>query len=163
MTSSMGRLFDAISSLLGVRDEVHYEGQAAIELEMIADRETGGEYSFHIHNDKIPSVIDPAETIRGIVHDLAEGASPAKISGRFHRTIASLIVKTCEMIRSGENLNRVVLSGGVFQNILLLSLVTKGLRNSSFDVYTHHLVPCNDGGISLGQAVIAHMKLFERK
>ncbi len=161
MTSSMGRLFDAISSLLRVRDEVHYEGQAAIELEMITDRETGVEYSFHIHNEKIPIVIDPAETIRGIVHDLNEGTSSSKISGRFHRTIASLIVKTCETIRSMKNLNRVVLSGGVFQNILLLSLVTKGLRNSGFDVYTHHLVPPNDGGISLGQAVIAHMKLFK--
>ncbi len=159
MTSSMGRFFDAISSLLGVRDEVHYEGQAAIELEMIADREAGAEYSFHIHSDTIPLVIDPVETIRGIVHDLEEGTSPAKISGRFHRTIASLIVKTCETIRSSEKLNRVVLSGGVFQNMLLLSLAMKGLRNLGFDVYTHHLVPSNDGGISLGQAVIAHMKL----
>jgi hydrogenase maturation protein HypF len=87
----------------------------------------------------------------------------AKISGKFHHSIASLIIQTCEMIRSDEKLNRVVLSGGVFQNILLLSLVTKGLRELGFDVYTHHLVPTNDGGISLGQAVIGHMKLFQRE
>ncbi len=159
MTSSMGRLFDAVSSLLSIRDEVHYEGQAAIELEMIADRRVKEGYPFHIHKDEIPLMIDPAETIRGIVHDLAEGIPSPIISGRFHRTIASLIVETCEMIRSRERLNRVVLSGGVFQNIFLLSLVTKGLRDSGFDVYTHHLVPPNDGGISLGQAVIAHMRL----
>ena len=162
MTSSMGRLFDAVSSLLSIRDEVHYEGQAAIELEMIADRQVKEEYPFHVHQDELPLVIDPAETIRGVVHDLAEGTSSPIISGRFHRTIARLIVKTCEMIRSREKLNRVVLSGGVFQNVFLLSLAMKGLRDSGFDVYTHHLVPPNDGGISLGQAVIAHMRLFQR-
>jgi len=160
-TSSMGRLFDAVSSLLSVRDEVHYEGQAAIELEMTADRRVKEEYPFHIHKDEVPLVIDLAETITGIVHDLAEGTPSPIISGRFHRTIARLIVKTCETIRSRKKLNRVVLSGGVFQNIFLLSLVTKGLRDSGFDVYTHHLVPSNDGGISLGQAVVAHMRLFQ--
>jgi hydrogenase maturation protein HypF len=160
VTSSMGRLFDAVSSLLSIRDEVHYEGQAAIELEMIAARQANEAYSFRIHHDQIPFVIDPSETIRGIVRDLAEGIPSSIISGRFHRTIACLIVETCEAIRSMRRLNRVVLSGGVFQNIFLLSLVTKGLRNSGFDVYTHHSVPPNDGGISLGQAVVAHMRLF---
>ena len=161
MTSSMGRFFDAVSSLLSIRDEVHYEGQAAIELEMIADRQVKEEYPFHIRKDELPLVIDPAETIRGIVHDVAEGTPSPIISGRFHRTIAHLIVETCETLRSREKLNRVVLSGGVFQNIFLLSLVTEGLRKSGFDVYTHHLVPTNDGGISLGQAVIAQMRLFQ--
>jgi len=160
-TSSMGRLFDAISSLLSIRDEVHYEGQAAIELEMIADQRVKEEYLFHIHKDEMPIVIDPTEIIRGIVRNLTDGASPSKISGKFHRTISRLIVETCETIRFEEKLNRVILSGGVFQNILLLSLVTKGLKESGFDVYTHHLVPPNDGGIALGQAVIAHMKLIE--
>ena len=160
-TSSMGRFFDAVSSLLSIRDEVHYEGQAAIELEMIANREVKEVYHFQIHKEELPLVIDPAETIRGIVHDLAEGIPSPIISGRFHRTIVRLIVKTCETIRSREKLNRVVLSGGVFQNIFLLSLVTKSLRDSGFDVYTHHLVPTNDGGISLGQAVIAQMRLLQ--
>ncbi|MGZ3570148.1 MAG: carbamoyltransferase HypF [Thermodesulfobacteriota bacterium] len=161
MTSSMGRLFDAVSSLLSIRDDVHYEGQAAIELEMIADRKIKEEYPFHIHKDELSLVIDPAETMRGIVYDLSAGIPSPIISGRFHRTISSIIAKTCERIRSRKKLSRVVLSGGVFQNIFLLSLVTEGLKDSGFDVYTHHLVPANDGGISLGQAVIAHMRVFQ--
>ena len=160
-TSSMGRLFDAISSLLSLRDEVHYEGQAAIELEMIADHEVREVYSFHIQKDECPMAIDPVEIIRGVVSDLTKGISPSKISGKFHRTIACLIIETCEAIRSKEGLNRVVLSGGVFQNIFLLSLVTKELKRSGFEVYTHHLVPANDGGISLGQAVVCQMRLFQ--
>jgi len=160
-TSSMGRLFDAISSLLSVRNEVHYEGQAAIELEMIADHEVKEAYSFNILKDESPMVIDSTKIIQGVVFDITKGISPSKISGKFHRTIASLIVETCGAIRSKTKLNRVVLSGGVFQNIFLLSLVTKELKSSGFEVYTHHLVPANDGGISLGQAVIGQMRLFQ--
>jgi hydrogenase maturation protein HypF len=161
-TSSMGRLFDAIASLLSVRDEVHYEGQAAIELEMIADHEVKEGYPFLIKKDERPMVIDPTGIVRGVIRDLLEGISPSKISGKFHRSIAQLIIETCDGIRPEEGLNRVVLSGGVFQNITLLSLVTKGLQRSGFEVYHHHLVPTNDGGISLGQAVICHMRLFQR-
>jgi hydrogenase maturation protein HypF len=160
-TSSMGRLFDATSSLLSVRDEVRYEGQAAIELEMVADQSVKEKYSLHIHKDEKPMVIDSTEMIREIVHDLADGIPSSKISGKFHQTISHLIVEICETIRFKEKLARVVLSGGVFQNIFLLSLVTEGLKRSGFDIYTHHLVPTNDGGISLGQAVIAHMRLFQ--
>jgi hydrogenase maturation protein HypF len=161
LTSSMGRLFDAVSSLLSIRDKVHYEGQAAIELEKIADHEVKEEYPLTFCKDENPMTIDPTEMIRGIVRDLTEGMSSSKISGKFHRTVARLIIETCEAIRSEERLNRVVLSGGVFQNMFLLSLVAEGLRSSRFDVYTHHLVPTNDGGISLGQAVIAQMRLFQ--
>jgi hydrogenase maturation protein HypF len=161
LTSSMGRLFDAISSLLSIRDEVHYEGQAAIELEMIADHGVREGYPFHIRKDEMPMVIDPTEVIREIVRNVTQGVPAPKISGKFHRTISRMIVETCETIRSMEKLNRVILSGGVFQNIFLLSLVTEDLKRSGFDVHTHHLVPSNDGGISLGQAVIAHMRLFE--
>ena len=161
LTSSMGRLFDAVSSLLSIRDEVRYEGQAAIELERIADPGVTDEYLFHTEKDQNPMAIDPTEMIRGIVSDKIAGMSSSIISGKFHRTIARLIIETCRVIRSKNRLSRVVLSGGVFQNILLLSLVVKGLRSSGFDVYTHHLVPTNDGGISLGQAVIAHMRLFQ--
>jgi hydrogenase maturation protein HypF len=156
LTSSMGRLFDAISSLLSVRDEVHYEGQAAIELEMIADHEVRETYSFKIQQEESPMAIDPVEIIRRVVSDLTKGISPSKIAGKFHRTIASLIIETCELIRSKERL-----SGGVFQNIFLLSLVTKELRISGFEVFAHHLVPANDGGISLGQAVVCQMRLFQ--
>jgi hydrogenase maturation protein HypF len=160
-TSSMGRLFDATSSLLSIRDEVHYEGQAAIELEMIADHGGKEEYPFHIYKNGKPMVIDVTEMIRGIVCNLIDGISSSKISGKFHRTLSRIIVETCETIRSKEKLNRVVLSGGVFQNMFLLFLVTEGLKISGFDVYTHHLVSPNDGGISLGQAVIGHTRLFQ--
>ncbi len=161
LTSSMGRLFDAVSSLLSIRDEVRYEGQAAIELEKIADHGVKEEYPPTIRKDENPMTIDPTEMIRGIVRDMMEGMSSSKISGKFHRTVARLIIETCEAIRSKDRLNRVVLSGGVFQNMFLLSLVTEGLRSSRFDVYTHHLVPTNDGGISLGQAVIGHRRLVQ--
>jgi len=160
-TSSMGRLFDAISSLLSIRDEVNYEGQAAIELEMIADKEIKETYPFYLLKEESPFVIDSTGVIRGVVGDLTEGVSNSKISGKFHRTIARMILETCEALRNEEGLNRVVLSGGVFQNLLLLSLVTKDLRNSGFEVYIHRLVPANDGGISLGQAVICHARLFQ--
>jgi hydrogenase maturation protein HypF len=162
LTSSMGRFFDAVSAILSIRQEVHYEGQAAIELEMIADQGITNGYPIDIRRDKMPMVIDPAETIRAVVRDLADGVSIPAISGKFHRTVASLIIQVCEEIRSASGLSRVVLSGGVFQNMFLLALVTQGLRRSGFSVYTHQRVPTNDGGISLGQAIIGNMKLFER-
>ena len=161
LTSSMGRLFDAVSSLLSVRDSVNYEGQAAVELEMIADPEERGTYPFEIHGGEQPNVVDPSQMVRGIVKDLMQGRSPACISGKFHRTVARFVVETCRKIRSNTGLERVVLSGGVFQNTLLLGLVVRGLKEAGFEVYTHHLVPTNDGGISLGQAVVAHMRCFE--
>jgi hydrogenase maturation protein HypF len=159
-TSSMGRLFDAVSSLLSIRDEINYEGQAAIELEMVADQEEMGEYPFNLIKDGTPMVIDPKEIVRGIVSDLIEKVPVFKISGRFHRTIARMIVETCKSIRLREGLNRVVLSGGVFQNTFLLTLSMDALKASGFEVFIHHDVPPNDGGISLGQAIIAHSNLF---
>jgi hydrogenase maturation protein HypF len=158
LTSSMGRFFDAISSLLSIRDTVHYEGQAAIELEAIADPDWKQEYLFEIQDKETPMVVDPIEIVKGVVLDLMNGISSPRISGKFHRTIARLIIETCNRIRFNEGLIQVVLTGGVFQNTLLLSLVYNGLRESGFDVYTHHRVPPNDGGIALGQAVIAHMR-----
>ncbi|MGB9629723.1 MAG: carbamoyltransferase HypF, partial [Thermodesulfobacteriota bacterium] len=163
LTSSMGRLFDAISSLLSIRDEVNYEGQAAIELEMILETDEKESYPFHIGEDKSPMVIDLKEMIRSIVKDLTKGNLPSKISGGFHRTISRLIIETCQIIRSREGMNRVVLSGGVFQNMSLLKTTVEGLEESGFEVFNHHFVPTNDGGISLGQAVIAHMRLFKNK
>jgi hydrogenase maturation protein HypF len=161
LTSSMGRLFDAMSSLLSVRDTVNYEGQAAIELEMMADPEDKEEYPFEIQEKERPRVVDPTRMVQGLVHDLIRGRAPSRISGKFHRTVARLVVEMCRRIRSDTGLDRVVLSGGVFQNILLLTLVFDGLREAGFKVYTHHLVPTNDGGISLGQAVIAQMRCFQ--
>jgi hydrogenase maturation protein HypF len=161
LTSSMGRLFDAVSSLLSVRDRVNYEGQAAIELEMIADPDEKGEYPFEIREAEQPMVVDPIKIVREIVKDLNRGLPPSCISGKFHRTVARLVVETCKRLRLYCGLERVVLSGGVFQNTLLLGLVFECLEEAGFEVYTHHLVPTNDGGISLGQAVVAHMRCFQ--
>jgi hydrogenase maturation protein HypF len=160
LTSSMGRLFDAVSSLLCIRDKVHYEGQAAVELETIAEGGVEEAYPFQIQKGEKPWVIDSADIVRGIVHDLMHGILPSHISGKFHSTIARLILETCERIRTVEGLSRVALSGGVFQNTLLLSMAFEKLRASGFEVFIHHLVPTNDGGISLGQALIAHMRCF---
>jgi hydrogenase maturation protein HypF len=156
-TSSMGRLFDAVSSLLEVRSAVNYEGQAAIELEAIADRECTKAYEFKI--DAKGTAIDANAVIRGAVADLLNGVSAAVVSARFHGAVADLIVTVAVHIRSQRRLNRVALSGGVFQNLLLLRQATDKLRARGFQVFTHTRVPANDGGISLGQASIANARI----
>ncbi|MEJ2726206.1 MAG: carbamoyltransferase HypF [Deltaproteobacteria bacterium] len=133
----------------------------AIELEMIADPDEKGEYPFEIREAEQPMVVDPIKIVREIVKDLNRGLPPSCISGKFHRTVARLVVETCKRLRLYCGLERVVLSGGVFQNTLLLGLVFECLEEAGFEVYTHHLVPTNDGGISLGQAVVAHMRCFQ--
>ncbi|MBI2863603.1 MAG: carbamoyltransferase HypF [Chloroflexi bacterium] len=153
-TSSCGRLFDAVSALLGIRGEVNYEGQAAIEMEMAARADVSDAYSFQI-DDRSPLEIDPGPVIHAIVDDLARGETRDIISSRFHNGVAQMIVDVCAAIRRRCGLERVVLSGGVFQNRYLLSRTLAGLARQEFEVYIHHLVPCNDGGIALGQAVVA--------
>lgn len=154
LTSSAGRLFDAVSSLLGLKDFATFEAEAAIRLETIADTEAAGLYEFKI-SDASPRVIDLRPLIRGIVDDVNSGVAPEVISGRFHNTIAGMIAAVCKMIKAETGINDIALSGGVFQNALLSELTEKRLREEGFDVYTHSVVPANDGGVSLGQAVIA--------
>jgi hydrogenase maturation protein HypF len=144
----MGRLFDAVSSLIGLRDMVNYEGQAAIELEAIADPKTQGDYPFEMRE----YVVDPLPIIRAIVRDLEAGVNKGQIAMRFHRTVSKMILKVAQRAREERGLQEVVLSGGCFQNLLLLELTTSLLEGDSFKVYTHHKVPPNDGGLSLGQA-----------
>jgi len=156
-TSSMGRLFDAISSLLRLRDATNYEGQAAIELEQIADLDCAQKYQFEVCEDE--SIIRAAPVIRSAVEDIIGGFSPAEISAKFHLGVADLIVNMAVKIRDKQKLNRVVLSGGVFQNVYLLRASLSGLENAAFEVFTHCRVPTNDGGISLGQAAIANALL----
>ncbi len=156
-TSSMGRLFDAVSSLLGVRSLVNYEGQAAIELEAMADRDCAGEYEFRVSGSE--RLIEAHEVIHAAVCDLLEGAPPAVVSARFHRGVARLDATIAEQVREERKLNRVALSGGVFQNLLLLNQTKQMLRASGFEVFTHARVPTNDGGISLGQASIANARI----
>jgi hydrogenase maturation protein HypF len=156
-TSSMGRLFDAISSLLGVRSLVNYEGQAAIELEAMADRESAHSYEFRISDSG--KLIEAHDVIHAAVSDLLGGTPPAVVAAGFHRGVARLIATIAEQVREERKLNRVVLSGGVFQNLLLLRQTVGLLRSSGFEVFTHARVPTNDGGISLGQAAIANARI----
>ena len=154
-TSSMGRLFDAVSSLLCLRDVTNYEGQAAVELEQIANEHADHPYSFEFSN----GVINAETVIQTIVADLLDGVPPAIISTRFHAGVASLITSIANRIRDEYKLNRVVLSGGVFQNSILVCATLAQLESAGFEVFTHRRVPPNDGGISLGQAAIANARL----
>ena len=152
-TSSMGRLFDAVSSLAGVRHTVDYEAEAAIELEGLA-RETlcgAAEYAFVVDDSAEPAIIDPAPVLAAIVRDYRAGVQAGVIGVRFHRAVAELIGRLAEDVREAMSHNTVALSGGVFQNALLLQLSLTGLRRCGFEVITHRRVPPNDGGIALGQ------------
>ncbi len=156
-TSSCGRLFDAIASILGIRQEATYEGQAAIELEAVATHDPKI-YSFDYMGTE-PFRIDLRTTIRSVTQDFLGGTSLALISARFHRTMAQVIVDSCLRIRQSTGLTRVCLSGGTFQNLRLLEHSVTGLREQGFDVFIHHRVPPNDGGLALGQAVIANHRI----
>jgi hydrogenase maturation protein HypF len=156
-TSSMGRLFDALASLLDVKHVTNYEGQAAIELEAIADQHCAQSYEFEVTLDG--QLIKAEAVIRRAVEDLLEGVSTQKVSAKFHLGVAHLISEVARRVRTKGSYNRVVLSGGVFQNMLLLEATRRILERDGFEVFTHNRVPPNDGGISLGQAAIAAARL----
>jgi hydrogenase maturation protein HypF len=153
-TSSMGRLFDAVSALAGVRQVVDYEAQAAIELEGLSRDcdSTTTAYTFAIDTGQFPAVIDPGPVLAAVVSDVRAGASAGEIGAEFHRAVAGLIVDLAGMEDTGGQ--PVALSGGVFQNALLLRLTLHGLRAKGFRVITHRHVPPNDGGIALGQLLV---------
>jgi hydrogenase maturation protein HypF len=154
-TSSCGRLFDAVASLLGIRHETTFEGQAAIELEMAADDDVESGYPFAIAQSELLQ-IDFRPAVEAIVCDLQRGEPVSTISARFHNALADAIAEVCRRLRRAEGLNRVCLSGGTFQNTFLLKRTLARLHTSDFEVFLHSEVPPNDGGISLGQAVIAN-------
>jgi hydrogenase maturation protein HypF len=158
LTSSAGRLFDAVSALAGVRGEIDYEAQAAIELEMLASDETdkSESYPFSIDEEGGIGVVKLKELFSAVVQDVRNKIPVPVISLKFHNTAAEIIAEMCKLIAGESGINQVALSGGVFQNRLLLKLATSALQREGFDVLTHHLVPANDGGISLGQAVVAN-------
>jgi len=156
-TSSCGRLFDAVASILSLRHEVSYEGQAAIELEMAACEGVDDFYPFEIEDGE-PWQVDMRPAIRNIVDHLRRGVPAGVISARFHNTVAAAVTEVCGRLRQAEKLNRVCLSGGTFQNVYLLTHALAGLRRNGFEVFLHSRVPPNDGGVSLGQAVIASRK-----
>ncbi len=154
LTSSAGRLFDAAAALIGVRDTINYEGQAAIELEQLADPAVSSGYPAGVSTDGLVCVRG-SDLIRAAADDLAAGTAPPTVAARFHNGVAAAVVAACQALRDRHQLGVVALSGGVFQNLLLTSAVVAGLQRAGFKVLTHSRVPCNDGGISLGQAVVA--------
>ncbi len=156
LTSSCGRLFDAISALLGIRGKIDYEGQAAVELEMIACEDEVAGYPFTIEDEQGIKIISLKELVGAILFDLRRGQSAAKISAKFHATIAQMVTKMCQRLSGEIGITTVALSGGVFQNRLLLRKTVGHLEARGFTVLTHRQVPSGDGGISLGQAIIAN-------
>lgn len=163
-TSSAGRLFDAVSSMLGLCHAIEYEGQAAIRLEQAADlgSESAG-YAYELRERQGMIEIGTVSLFNEMVKDLAAGTGVPAIAGAFHRTLSIMIADVCRRIQTRHHLNEVALSGGVFQNQLLLELTVAELENSGFQVHTHSKVPANDGGLSLGQAAIAMKKYMKWK
>ena len=157
LASSLGRLFDGVAALVGLRNEVVYEGQAAIELEGLAVQSDRA-YPFSI-NEGQPLILDVGPMLRAIVHDLQEGVPSSLIAGRFHRSVAELLVAICRVAREQTGLKEVALSGGVFQNRLLFEQLLGRLEELNFTVYRNQIVPPNDGGLSLGQAAVAAARL----
>ncbi len=156
LTSSCGRLFDAVAALVGLRDRVSYEGQAALELEMAIDGQgEDGSYPFEIEPEGEMLVFNPATVIRAVVADIRDGKGAGMISARFHNTLALVVREVCQGIRQETGLDGVALSGGVFQNCTLTERVVSLLEGEGFRVFTHSLVPPNDGGLALGQAAVA--------
>ncbi len=153
-TSSLGRFFDGIAAMLGIRSHVAFEGQAAMELEMAAETWTGDLYEYAWSSEE-PVLVDPHPIITGVVRDIEKGVPSSMVSGKFHATLMAMFTDLCQVIRKKTGLSRVALSGGCFQNAILLSGLSKRLGERGFHVLTHEKVPANDGGIALGQAVIA--------
>lgn len=154
-TSSMGRLFDAVSSLAGVRHVVDYEAQAAVELEGLSRRGDLADtsYRFTVDTGSDPALVDPAPVIAAVVADALAGVPAAVIGARFHAALARLVLEAAVVYTAPHRF--VALSGGVFQNALLLSWARKLLRDNGFTVITHRRLPPNDGGLAFGQVLAA--------
>ena len=154
----MGRLFDAVASLLGVRHRIDYEGQAAIELEALAERcrDPGPSLPLTVRPD---GVIDPATMVQTMVSALSAGTPPAMLAAAFHHAVAIAVAKVVTQVAGSIRL--VGLTGGVFQNALLLRECRELLGLNRFEVLTHHTVPPNDGGLALGQAAISTLIALE--
>jgi len=150
VTSSMGRLFDAVSALAGIRQQVTFEGQAAMELESVIEPDVTAMYAFELSNG-VPQIIDWAPMIGEILVDLRKGISQGAIAAKFHNTLAEIIVEVARQVVTPK----VVLTGGCFQNRYLLEQAVQRLSQAGFKPYWHQRVPPNDGGIALGQIAAA--------
>jgi len=154
-TTSLGRLFDAMASIAGVCQEISYEGQAAIELEALGTADAAGQYRFDLISDDESLIIDPGAVVAAAAGDAVAGVPASVISGRFHAALAAVMVAAAEHLRRRYHIDTVALSGGVFQNVILLEAAKRGLEEVGFTVLTHRLVPPNDGGLALGQIALA--------
>ena len=159
LTTSVGRLFDAVAALCGIRATVNYEGQAAIELEAACDPDERGSYPMELVQEDGLLVIDPRDTVRSVLGDIRAGAAVGAVASRFHTALARATVAACERIASAEQTDLVVLSGGVFQNRRLAEAVTGGLERAGLRVLIPERLPVGDGGISYGQAAVAACRL----
>ena len=160
-TSSMGRLFDGISAILGFNDEITFEGEAAITLENISDEKNDETYEFEIKKYEGKLILDFNNIIKGIISDIDNKVNNGIIARKFHNTIIKSTIEMVLYIREETNINTVVVSGGVFQNEILFKGVVKGLEEYKFNVVTHKIIPCNDSGVSLGQLIIANELIKE--
>lgn len=156
-TSSTGRLFDAVAALVGLRDRVNYEGQAAIELEQLAWRAPAAGWDA---SSGYPARVDGpllrgTDLVRGVLTDIGSGVETSIIAARFHSGLIDLLARAADAARALTGLGTVALSGGVFQNALLLAGLCDSLEARGFEVLTHSRVPPNDAGISLGQVTVA--------
>ena len=156
-TSSMGRLFDGVSALLGVRERCRYEAQAAIELEQLIEPGAhAAPLAWELHRQEQPLRIDPRPMVRELAQEVRrKGAKAAELSLRFHCTVVEMVGETCAEIRRRTGLGTVVLSGGVWQNEFVLRGAYEALTGAGFQVHVHRVVPANDGGVALGQAAVA--------
>jgi hydrogenase maturation protein HypF len=159
LTTSMGRLFDAVAALCGLRAAVNYEGQAAIELEAACDPGDGRSYPIGLDDDGGLLVIDPRETIRAVCADVGAGVPAGAVASRFHGAVASATVRACVELAAAHDTGLVVLGGGVFQNRRLLEAVAGGLGAAGLRVLTPERLPIGDGGISYGQAAVAAKRM----
>jgi hydrogenase maturation protein HypF len=162
LTSSAGRLFDAVAAMAGVQDRVTYEGQAAMELEWLAGGvPADGVYPFDLESSASETtpestlVVDTRPLIRAVAEDALEGSSAALIARRFHTTVIELVASVCVRLRASSGIGDVALSGGVFLNALLTHEVCRRLSGEGFRAFRHRLVPPGDGGLSLGQLAVA--------
>jgi hydrogenase maturation protein HypF len=164
LTSSCGRLFDAVAAIAGVRQKVNYEAQAAIELEMAISDSAGDEaYPFELMSEDNILIMGTCPLFEAIVRDLDEHVPAGAICARFHNGLVAIFTKIAQMLRGRTRLNRVCLSGGTFNNVYLAEGLCRRLRKDGFEVFTHHEIPCGDGGLSLGQALAAAHKVRSAK
>jgi hydrogenase maturation protein HypF len=161
LTSSCGRLFDAVSALAGIRKRVNYEAQAAIEFEAaISGEGEGAGYPFEIRPEGSGWIIDTRPLFAAAANDLSCAVPASIVSRRFHEGLVDVLARTAKLIYGETRIDNICLSGGSFQNVFLLEHLKRRLEAEGLKVFTHSEVPCGDGGLSLGQALVAaHMSL----